>query len=86
MPSQEYLPFSREWQTVFWLNCISVTHLRGSTRWEAGEVDRLAHAGSISRRTRMLAKNFQTCPNIISIVCRLRVCMNAPFVTDLYRE
>jgi hypothetical protein len=58
MPSQENQPFCKERQTAFWLNRISLMQLRGITRREAGDVDRLAHAGSIIRRARMLTKDF----------------------------
>jgi len=58
MSSQENRPLIKGWQIAFWPNRRSVIQLRGITRWEAGEVDRLAQAVHIKTRTAMPASNF----------------------------
>jgi hypothetical protein len=44
--------------TLSFVNCMSVTQLRGSTRWEAGAVTRLAHPVKRKTRSKMLDNGF----------------------------
>ena len=45
-------------QTLSFVNCMSVTQLRGSTRWVAGEVTRFAHPVNRNIMSKMLASGF----------------------------